>query len=236
MTRRILLLNVTLVALLGFGASRLRQEWNLFKTTHQPSAIKPRSEILPGLPVGSAAAPNATDWTPIPSRNPFSYDRTDITVPAPADPAPPPKPVGPKPILFGTMDIGMNRLAMLASGQAGNRNSRPVKVGEMVDGWTVLEIGDSTVTVEANAIRETIRINESVQRDHTRTLSSEAVTTVRSVNAPATPPPQTLPPPITPPPGGGTSTQPSGQVLPDGSRVIQTPFGPHVIPKDPPER
>jgi hypothetical protein len=239
--RRILLLNVGLLILLGIGVFRFRQDWKKFDDTHQPSAIRPRSETLPGLPTAGSTAPNLTDWTPIPSRNPFSFDRTDVTLVAPPEPTAPPKPVGPKPILFGVMTIGPNRLAVVASGQGGasNRNSRPIKVGEAIDGWTVVQITDTTMLIEGNSIRETVLINDSsaqIQRDHTRTLAGGEAVAVNRVS--------TIPPPIVAPPAasGAPSTSaplvpsPGGQVLPDGSRVIQTPFGPHVIPKDPPER
>ena len=161
MTRRILILNIGLMVLLGFGAVRFREQWNSFNSTHQVSAVKPRTETLPGLPVGNAQAPNTMDWTAIASHNPFSFDRSDITVAAPAEPAAPPKPVGPKPVLFGTVIIGANRLAVLGSGQnGGTRNSRPVKTGEVIDGWTVVQIDDNSVAIEANSIRETVLIND----------------------------------------------------------------------------
>src|SRR5215475_1127687 len=102
--RRIFLL-VGLLVLLGMGAMRLRQDWRAFNATHQPSAIKPKSETLPGVPPGYSQKPGVADWTAIPSHNPFSFDRTDITLVAPADPPAPPKPVGPKPLLFGTMTL-----------------------------------------------------------------------------------------------------------------------------------
>jgi hypothetical protein len=240
--RRILLLNVALVVLLAIGAVRLKNDWQHFDATHQPSSIRPRSETLPGLPTGSAPAATGSDWTAIPSRNPFSFDRTDITLTAPPEPTAPPKPVGPKPVLFGVMTIGASRVALVSSGQGGgnNRNSRPLKVGDTIDGWNVVGINDTSMLVEGNSIRETLIINDpssQVPRDHTRTLSgNDAVTVNRTTTTQATP--AQLPPPVTPPSTGGAPLQPGpgGQVLPDGSRVIQTPFGPHVIPKDPPQR
>src|SRR5215472_17688692 len=112
MMRRILILNVGLLLVLGFGMSKVRQDWKSFESAHQTSKVQPRSETLPGVPAGMTYVPSSADWTAIPSHNPFSFDRTDITSVAPPDPLPPPKPLGPKPVLFGVMSIGTNRLAM----------------------------------------------------------------------------------------------------------------------------
>jgi len=237
MTRRIFFLDLGLVVLLSLGGIRLRQDWKTFNVTHQTSAIRPKAETLPGLPAGTAAAQTVADWTAIPSRNPFSFDRTDITIPAPPEPAAPPKPMGPKPVLFGTMNIGSDRVAMLAPAQAaGSRNSRPMKVGEAMDGWTVVQIEDTAVVVEGNAVRETLLINDptaQVQRDHTRTVAASQPASVQSVQTVKQPTPQpTTPSTPTAAPSAAPAPFPfGGQVQPDGSIIIQTPFGPNVIRK-----
>jgi hypothetical protein len=237
MIRRILLLNAGLLILLGFGVVKLRQDWNLFNSTHQVSAIKPRNETLPGLPVGTVSSQLTADWNSIPSRNPFSFDRQDITLVAPADPAPPQKPLGPKPVLLGVMNIGASRLAVLASSQGGGaHNSRTVRIGESVDGWTVMEIEDKSLIVEGNAARETIVMNEpssQVQRERTQGSGANSVPAVQNVGQAASTPAKPAATPATTAPSQST---PDGQVQPDGSRIIQTPFGPHRIPKDPPEK
>jgi hypothetical protein len=143
------------------------------------------------------------------------------------------------------MTIGADRLAVVASGQTGanNRNSRSIKAGETIDGWTVIQITDASMVIEGNSIRETVLINDpsaQIQRDHTRTVAASEAVAVNRVSQTS---PAQIPPPIVAPAANGASStsaplvpSPGGQILPDGSRVIQTPFGPHVIPKDPPER
>ena len=66
-------------------------------------------------------------------------------------------------VRVGFFRIGDNQMAMLASGQpAGNRNSRPFKLGEAIDGWTIVKIDEGkSVEIEANAVRETIVPNDA---------------------------------------------------------------------------
>ena len=223
--RRLLILNLTLIAVVVATSVRFHNDWILFEATHQPGAIPAQRETLPTL-ASTAALTSATrtDWTEIPSRNPFSFDRTDIAILEPK--APPPVPTGPKPILFGTISLGKDRLAMVGPGKPGNRNYQSMKTGEVIDGWTVVEISDKSIVIEANSVRESVIMNDplaQVERDHTRTLVS-APAPVTSVAQPA---PATA---VTPGAAAAPTSQPAtGQGQPR-RRVIQiTPFGPREI-------
>ena len=216
MMRRILILDLALAVLISLGIAKLRQDWKAFGPAHQVSAIQPEPENLAALPAAMTAAnPSPTDWTEIPSHNPFSFDRSDIAILAPAEP---PKPVGPKPILYGTISLGQGWMALLGPGQTQDRTYRPVRAGEIFNGWTVIEINEKTAIIEANSARETVIMNDpsaQVPRDHTRTLASAtaspAVTpTIVQQTAPAT-----------------TSAAPASGSAPGvkRTRTIQTPFG-----------
>jgi hypothetical protein len=235
MIRRLVILDVGLVLLLVFGIAKFREDWLAFEPTHQVSAIQARAENLPGLPAPGAASAPSGDWTEIPTKNPFSFDRNDIAVLAPPPEAP--KPVGPKPVLFGTMLLGQGWTAMLASGQTNNRNSRPVRVGQSIDGWTVVEISEKSVVVESNSNRQTLTTNDwvslQIPRDSARTLASGAAPVVQSVM----PAPAVAAPP--------TGASPSSAAEPDGSnarggtpcvRELKTPFGTVRQPCDDPRR
>ncbi|HYR89050.1 MAG TPA: hypothetical protein VE422_33555 [Terriglobia bacterium] len=222
--RRLLILNLVLVAVLVAAAVRFHNSWIMFRATHEAGAIQPQAESLPRIV--STAVPNSAapaDWTDIPSRNPFSFDRTDIAILEPkAPPAPPPVPLGPKPILFGTVNLGKDNTAVVAPGQpAGNRNSKSMKVGEVIDGWKIVEISDKSIVIEANSVKETVIMNDPsalVQRDHTRTLASAPAVNVLPVTpAAAAPPPS-------------TATSQPGAAQPQRRRVTQvTPFGTREI-------
>jgi hypothetical protein len=148
--RRPLIINVVLAAMVVSLAVWLHNDWIIFDAQHQPAAIQPLPESLPKL--GTTATGNASagvDWTEIPSHNPFSFDRNDIAV---LEPAAAPKPPGTKPILFGTIDLGSGLIAMVANGQPGNRNYKPMKVGEVIDGWTITRILDKSIVIKADSI------------------------------------------------------------------------------------
>jgi hypothetical protein len=222
MMRRIIILDIALIVVLITGGLKLRREWAAFSPAHQVSAVQPPPESVPALPATWARAGSAAaDWTDIPAHNPFSFDRNDIAILKPPEP---PKPVGPKPILFGTMGLGQGWIAMLASGQPNNRNSRPMHVGETLDGWTVVEITDKAVVVEANARRETVVMNDptaQVPRDYTRTLAS-AAPPVQSVS----PAPSSSAAPVSRP--APSAASPSGGNSPSATpcvRELRTPFG-----------
>jgi len=221
--RKLWILNLALLALIVAAGVRFHNDWIMFEATHQPGAIGPQRETAPTL--GSTAIPNAQasqDWTEIPSRNPFSFDRTDIAILEPKVVAPP-APTGPKPFLFGTVAIGKESMAMVAPGQpAGNRNYKSMKVGDVIDGWKILEIADKSIVIEANSARETIIMNDPsalVQRDHTRTLVSAAAPNVTAVTpAAVAPPPSTAP---SQPAAGEGQRRRVTQVTPFGVREIE---------------
>lgn len=237
MIRRLIILDSALVLLLAFGVAKFREDWFAFEPAHQVSAIQPKSEQVTALPVtGGAAAPGAPDWKDIPTLNPFSFDRNDIAILAPTPE--PSKPAGPKPILFGTMTLGQGWIAMLASGQPNNRNSQPMKVGQSVDGWALVEINDRSVIIEANSNRETVVMNDptvQISRSDAKTGGSSpaAAPAVQSVIAPATAPAVTTNVTNSGAPPSSTSVSKPGTPC---VREIHTPFGPVRRPCEENER
>jgi hypothetical protein len=231
-TRRLLILNLILVAIVGAAVVRFYDAWVMFEATHQPSAVQPQPEVLPKL--GATAPVNTVapaDWAEVPAHNLFSFDRTDLAMLEPAAPPPPPKPPGPKPFLFGTVTLGKDKMAMVGPGQNGNRSFRPMKIGEVIDGWTITEILDKSIRIQGNNIEDSVIMNDpsaQIPRDYTRTAVAPASVSnvappvaARSTAAPVAASPSSLFP------GVPTSAQPTA---PGRRRVIQmTPFGPREI-------
>ncbi len=220
--RRLLILNLILFAVVVSAAVRLHNDWVMFEASHQPGTIQPEPEVLPKVAATTAVrAPAPLDWTDIPSHNPFSFDRTDIAI---LEPSAPPKPPGPKPILFGTMSLGNNRMAMVAQGKPGNRNYRPMKIGEVVDGWTITQILDTSIIIRADSIEDSVLMNDAVAqvpREYTTRTAAPAATSVISVGQP-TPAPAAATPSLFQSP---TSQPATGQPRQRRRITQQTPFG-----------
>jgi hypothetical protein len=220
MIRRLIILDAFLILMLVLGGVAIRNQWKSFNAGHQVSAIIPEPEAFPTVEQASAAQPAtaATDWTDISARNLFSFDRNDIVLLA-SEPAEGPKPPGPKPFLFGTLSIGSEKMAMLAP--AGNRSYRPMKVGELIDGWTVTEIQDKSVVVTGNAIRQTLVMNDPtglIPRDTTRTT----VTAIAPAAIPAA-----IPQPA--PAFTSTPTPAAPGSAPRKMRLVDGPLGPRMV-------
>src|SRR5262245_14575074 len=226
MSRRLILLNIFLVAVITAGIVRLRHNVITFSAEHQVSRIQPASEkSLPSVAAMVVPAENH-EWSEIATRNPISFDRNDVNLvitPAAAQQA-----RLPKPILFGVMKVGTDELAMLAAGDGASRSSRPVRIGEVFDGWTLLEIQDKSVTVRWDQTKESLIMNDptaQVARDYTKTSGTNGSpqTPVTTASAPAPAPGSTVQTP--------TVAAPTPTTSPSGRRqiVVQTPFGPKTM-------
>jgi hypothetical protein len=229
--RRVVLLDLILVAVLVAGVIRIRQSWKDFEKSHRVETVQPEKETIKTLPVASVIATGSEDWTDIGVRNPFSFDRNDIAIVAPKQAAP----AQPKPVLFGTMALGNERIAMLGPGQTGSQASRPVKVGESIGTWQVVEIQEKAVIVVANGVRETVILNDpsaQVPRSMVRTISGSAPPPQPVVVNTAAPQ-QTAPATAnTPAPAGAPQTQPTQTAPTAQPDILHTLFGdvPRVKP------
>jgi hypothetical protein len=165
----------------------------------------------------------AEAWTDIPARNPFSFDRNDIDLmPAVVET---PRVSPPKPVLFGVVDLGSGRRAML--GNFGARSSsQAVKVGEKFGAWIVSKIEPKSVVVTGDGVEETLELGTPpVDRDAGKTAAAGVSSTVVTTASPVAATPAAPTVPAAPRPGlaPGTSV-----VAPPGTRVTQTPFGPVI--------
>jgi hypothetical protein len=229
MNRRLIVLNVlNIVLLLIFvrGWVAIRRDWIRFEAKHQPSLIK--AGVVPAsaartIRSGQAVAA-AADWMDISSKNPFSFDRSDVVIDAKVEEKP--VDLGPKPILFGTAFLGKEKepQALIASGRTPSRVIRPMKVGETIDSWAITRIEEKTVVVQVGAKQETLIINDptaSIPRDSTKTMAVASVTPL-----PVSVPNPVSTPPITP--GTAPSATPSPAPNTPG-RLVVTPFGNFIV-------
>jgi hypothetical protein len=224
MLRKLLILDAALVSLLVIGGLKFRQDWRAFGPSHDLSLIQPGRLTLPTMPgTGVSGSQQSGDWTDIAARNPFSFDRTDIDIVVAE--APPPKPAGPKPILFGTMLIGKDRTAVVAPGANANGAARPMRLGDAIDGWTIVEIAKSSIQIESNGIRQSVITNDpmaQIPKDYGKTPGPAP--TSPSVIQTSQPPTIATPQP-SPAPGTVAPTSPEQPKR----RIVRTPFGNIVV-------
>jgi hypothetical protein len=230
--RRLIIINAVLAVLVGWGSVKVKRDWQQFRIDHNIQNIQAVAEVKLQPVIRKTIGPRPDDARQVAENNIFSFDRNDVAIKqAPAAAAV--RPTGPKPVLFGTMLIGGPRMAMLGPGASNNRSYRPMIVGEVIDGWTLLEVKDKSAVLESNGVRETVLMNDPtamVPRDYSRTASAQpqsqaATGRSNASQQQAAPAPQPLPPP----PAGNN---PQGGPAPK-TRVIDTPFGKKVIPVDP---
>ncbi len=234
MLRPTLILTTLSVIIVSAEVAKFRAGWNSFKATHQVQAIQPQPENA-GLPKIDTGAPvsKVENWAVIPAQNPFSLDRTDsplVTAPE----APKPKP--PKPRLFGTIAIGADRAAMVGPANSANRSHRPMKVGEKIDEWTLVEITDNAAIVEFEGSKERLTMNDptaepprAYERTDNRTNNPPPPrVTAASSSAPVA---SSAPPggPAAPAPAAPAPSAAGGQK----TRIVKTPWGNEVVVVEP---
>ena len=230
MKKKLVVINGVLLIAIGSSAIRFYTGWVSFPISHNPATIQSEGDLFPSplVPeVGNEEA--ASDWTRIWAQNLFSFDRNDVAIAPPEARAT----AGPRPILFGTMSLGEGPVALLATGQTRNRNSRPYGIGESIDGWEVVEIRDKSIVIGSGGIRTTVLMNDptaGVPRDTRRTLSPSGgapqVSTVQAapqVQSSSTPSSSRTPSPA---PAGVGADGP----VPPGFMIQRTPFGNRIIP------
>jgi hypothetical protein len=210
MSQRLVVLNIVFLAAVVIGVVRLRQDAIAFASEHRVEQIQAESDKAVPKAVQAAATPARQEWADIASRNPFSFDRNDVTLVVTQPAAQQPK--RPKPILLGTMMLGKDWIAMLSPGDSAGRGSQSVRTGESFDGWTLLEIHDKSVLMQSDNIKESVILN-----DPTAPVARLAEKTAAAPQAP-------------PPPTNANTAAAPEQPLPQG-RTLQA--GPNPLPPGP---
>ncbi len=112
MNRKLILLNVVLLALAGWLFWMLRMKWvELHKHEHTVLALSPRvrQRMLPPSPIPVFKPMAAADYNEVAQKMLFAKDRNPNVIvdpPPPPPPAPPPPPMPPLPAYYGSMTWG----------------------------------------------------------------------------------------------------------------------------------
>jgi hypothetical protein len=216
--------------LLGWSLGRLWKDYR--RSTQWLYASAPAQPPSP-LKAGSNQARQPQSFVEIVDRNVFSPLR-GTPPPQPQEEAPAPK----MPVLFGTMDLGSGRFALMAVSDQPSAASKRVLPGQEIGGYKLVSIGTSNVVLEWQDKKVTLDIFESARStpgNVQRTASVRSVggatpvysapnkmrpTAISSVAGPRPPVPQAAPSAPSPAVQPGTVVGGKRMVL------VNTPFGP----------
>jgi hypothetical protein len=172
MRRKLVLLNLALLALALATAWELRVRWVEGKDQErkalQPN-VKAAEAIAPALPRGPQPA-SAAAYSEVAQKMLFSRDRNpDVAV----DVAPP-KPVPPFPVAYGVMDLGSGPIAMLSlrAGAPGRQYSAGDKVGE----FTLVALNNEELLLEWEGQRFLKKVSELKSETAKQPAAAEAAT------------------------------------------------------------
>jgi hypothetical protein len=229
LTRRLLLINLTLLALASAGIWRLRIAWRS-ETARERAAIgKPIHPLPPplvaGLPPAQAVRP--VDYIDIAQKDLFTRDRNpNILV---ETKAPPPKPMPALPLFHGVMNLGDGPTAILSEKKgAPHRDFRP---GEQIGEFKLVAVNREEIVLEWDGQQIRKRLEEL---QDTNTPAPASGNTAAQATAPAAPP--AAPAQAKPEPGvdvgQGVRACQSGDNSPPGTvangmrkRTQSSPFG-----------
>ena len=113
-------------------------------------------------------------------------------------------------------------MAFVGTAKAGSQ--KPMKAGQVIDGWTIVSIADKQMLLKGNDVEQTVIMNDptvEIARDHSRTSEAPLPPTVVSIGAPVPAAAQ----PAQPQPASGQPGQRRviRQVTPFGIREIEEP-------------
>ncbi|HWP83706.1 MAG TPA: hypothetical protein VNN17_00820 [Terriglobia bacterium] len=152
MNRRIVLLNLVLLALAGVLGWRIRERW-LASERQQTAVLKkdvPPAPVLPPEPAPAIQPPTPADYIDVAQHTLFSRDRDPnvvVVVEAPPPPPPPP-PRPPLPRYHGQMALADPVVILSLDGKL-----KRYRAGEKIGEFTVAGWDQSTLTLEWNGER-----------------------------------------------------------------------------------
>lgn len=230
MKRKLLLLNLTLLALSVALGLHLRQQW-LDARAEEQAVLERRLKPAPAprVPPLPAVEPvKAATYNEIAQKMLFSKDRNPIVVVVPP-PAPKPVPMPALPLFHGVVDFGDGPMAIMSEGPKGpHRDYQP---GDKVGAFKLVSVDSEELTLEWEGKTITKRIDEFIDRSTPAPAAGAQAAAAR----PAAP----VPPPVTNAPaapggelnGGVKACQPGDNspagTVTDGMRKVikPTPFG-----------
>jgi len=142
MKRRLLILNLVLVAVAGLGVWRFRIEYRRAIERYRLLQAQPSPALPPVPPAPAPPAVQPATYLDAAQKFLFSSDRNPNVI---VDP-PKVKQRPPLPALFGVMNVGGGPLALMAT--APGAQHKPVRIGESIGEFKLLAASGEQVTLE----------------------------------------------------------------------------------------
>lgn len=234
MKRKLILLNLALLAATSFAAWKLREQY----LADQARAMQVRRNQIKVVPAAPAVAtPKPDPFTGLPyaevaQKNLFSKDRNpNIVIEAP--PPVPVKVMPPLPLVAGVMGLPSGMLALMS--EKPEVKPHGVRLNEMIGPFKVVALTPQTVSFEWDGKRIDKKVDELLARAPMPVVNTGGGSASSGPNPadPSAPPP----PPAAAKPGGAVvgngmksctpgDTSPAGTVADGYKKVVEaTPFG-----------
>lgn len=229
MKRKLLLLNLTLLALSVAAGVHLRREW-IDARTREQEVLERRLRPVPAprvAPLPAVEPVKAATYNEIAQKMLFSKDRNPIVV-VEAPPPPKPVPMPALPLFHGVVDFGDGPMAIMSEGPKGaHRDYQP---GDKVGAFKLVALNNEELVLEWEGKTITKRVDEFIDRSTPAPAAAGQAAAAKA--APVAPPVTTA----AAAPGGDLNggvkacqpgdTSPAGTVSDGMRKVIKpTPFG-----------
>ena len=174
MRKSLILVNVALVAAAILLAYTLVGQWRQFEARHRPDLSSSGARAESGGLDGSALPASASGFATIVDHHLFTLDRNNDLEGLPDEP---PEALRPLPVLMGTMGLGGEEVALMVSGGPGNSGSlyRRLKVGEALDGYTLVRIDMDRVVMKTGAREVVVGMDDRSRKPSRRARAARPV-------------------------------------------------------------
>ena len=185
MKKKLLLLNIVLLAVLVLLGRALRQKYQQAKIreTAMLSRSVPAAQVPGVAPLRKGTPVDATAYQDTVAKNLFSRDRNPTPIPDPPAPPPPPPPQPPFPIVRGVMLWNGAPPTVVMSPHKGSNEQRGYHPGEKIGEWKILSVDNKYIGLEWDGKQFQKRIDELM--DRTPITVAEAAPPQETVAAPA---------------------------------------------------
>jgi hypothetical protein len=149
MSRKLLLLDAGLVALVVASGFQFRAEWKRHKERERATLNRPVKPVsvpaLPAIPRQPDVVPN--NYFKIAQQMLFDRSRNSDVAPPPPPPPPPPEPMPPLPVYHGMMSLGSTGpIAILSVTAAAPHQG--IHPGEQIGQFTLVDVNSNGITLE----------------------------------------------------------------------------------------